>query len=71
MKDYGGVAAEQFMSRMAKLSARWTMERGISLGISDVTPSNLLLECKAQIIEEGYQECHCRQDNFTSEDVAE
>ncbi|CAG9322593.1 RPO31 [Blepharisma stoltei] len=58
VREYSPTEAAKFMRRMAKLSSRWTMERGITFGISDVTPSNELLSAKKSIIQAGVEECN-------------
>lgn len=58
VREYSSEDASQFMSRMAKLSSRWTMERGITFGISDVTPSQELISAKSAIISNGTEECN-------------
>ena len=57
VKNHSTLAASAFMLRVSKLSSRWTMERGISIGISDVTPSDLLIQSKKTILESSMQEC--------------
>ena len=57
VRDHSPQEAGDFMLRMAKLSSRWTMEKGISIGISDVTPSQLLLDNKKDILDTSIQEC--------------
>ena len=57
IKEYSEQAAVSYMIRMAKLSARWTMERGITMGLSDVTPSKALLDAKEGILQKGFEEC--------------
>lgn len=57
VREHSDVEASEFMLRMAKLSSRWTMEKGISIGISDVTPSDLLLNNKKNILDFSIQDC--------------
>lgn len=57
VRNHSEEAASNFMLRISKFSARWTMERGISIGISDVTPSNLLLSNKKNILRSSMEEC--------------
>ena len=57
LRDFGPDYAARAMSRLAKLSARWLSNRGFSIGISDVNPSNNLLLRKGALIEEAYKKC--------------
>ena len=57
VREHSPDEAASFMLRMAKFSSRWTMEKGISIGISDVTPSDLLLENKKSILENSIHDC--------------
>ncbi|PVV02627.1 hypothetical protein BB560_002917 [Smittium megazygosporum] len=55
LHNYGNYEAAQVMNRLAKLSARWSCNQGFSIGISDVTPGELLRERKDVIIEAAYK----------------
>ncbi|KAF2186274.1 DNA-directed RNA polymerase III subunit RPC1 [Zopfia rhizophila CBS 207.26] len=57
MRDFGPDHAVQAMNRLAKLSARWLTNCGFSIGISDVTPSGILVRKKQTLIEEAYAKC--------------
>ncbi|OMJ65718.1 hypothetical protein SteCoe_37735 [Stentor coeruleus] len=57
VRSHSAAEASEFMLRMSKFSSRWTMEKGISIGISDVTPSNLLLDNKKDILGSSMKEC--------------
>lgn len=57
VRNHSQEAASNFMLRISKFSSRWTMEKGISIGISDVTPSNLLLTNKTSILQSSMEEC--------------
>ena len=57
MRDYGQEVAASFMNRVAKLSARWMGNRGFSIGIDDVQPSNKLAEEKIKVVQKGYSDC--------------
>lgn len=45
------------MCRLSKLSARWMGELGFSIGITDVTPADILNERKGAAIDKGNAEC--------------
>jgi DNA-directed RNA polymerase III subunit RPC1 len=64
VREHSTEEAGEFMLRMSKLSSRWTMERGISIGISDVTPSDLLLNNKKNILDTSIQECESVIDQW-------
>lgn len=57
MRDFGPDHAVQGMNRLAKLSARWLTNNGFSIGISDVTPGEMLNRKKQALIEEAYAKC--------------
>jgi DNA-directed RNA polymerase III subunit RPC1 len=57
MRDFGPDHAVQGMNRLAKLSARWLTNNGFSLGISDVTPGDLLNRKKQALVQEAYAKC--------------
>ncbi|KAF2475560.1 DNA-directed RNA polymerase III subunit RPC1 [Lindgomyces ingoldianus] len=57
MRDFGPDHAVQGMNRLAKLSARWLTNNGFSIGISDVTPGDVLVRKKQALIEEAYAKC--------------
>lgn len=56
LRDYGADEAAAAMNRMAKLCARYLGNRGFSIGISDVTPSDELEQYKHQLVTEAYAE---------------
>lgn len=41
IRDYGAEEATRCMTRLSKFAARYTCERGFSIGIEDVTPSGM------------------------------
>ncbi len=53
IRDYGPHEAIRCMSRLAKLCARFLGDRGFSIGIDDVTPSNKMINIKQTILMEG------------------
>ncbi|KAK9796706.1 hypothetical protein WJX73_006743 [Symbiochloris irregularis] len=55
--DYSPQTAAIVMHRLAKLSARFTGNRGFSIGIDDVTPAPLLQAKKQATVSAGYAEC--------------
>lgn len=57
MRDFGPDYAVQGMNRLAKLSARWLSNNGFSLGLSDVTPGEMLVRKKQALIQEAYAKC--------------
>lgn len=57
LRDYGPDEAAGAMNRMAKLCARFLGNRGFSIGISDVTPSDDLEELKQNLVTKAYEEC--------------
>ncbi|KAH5525846.1 DNA-directed RNA polymerase subunit [Parastagonospora nodorum] len=57
MRDFGPEHAVQGMNRLARLSARWLTNNGFSLGISDVTPGEVLNQKKQALVEEAYAKC--------------
>ena len=56
-RDDSCQSATAFMSRLAKLTSRYLCDRGLSIGLEDVTPSDSLLQSKGELIEKGYFEC--------------
>ncbi|GAD97439.1 DNA-directed RNA polymerase III subunit RPO31 [Paecilomyces variotii No. 5] len=54
LRDYGPAAAAEGMNRLSKLSARWFTNMGFSIGITDVYPSDKLLQSKAKLVESAY-----------------
>ncbi|KAH8723412.1 hypothetical protein GQ44DRAFT_710242 [Phaeosphaeriaceae sp. PMI808] len=57
MRDFGPEHAVQGMNRLSRLSARWLTNNGFSLGISDVTPGQVLNEKKQALVQEAYAKC--------------
>ena len=56
LRDYGPDEAAAAMNRMAKLCARYLGNRGFSIGISDVTPSQELEDYKHDLVTTAYSE---------------
>ncbi|GME94024.1 unnamed protein product [Ambrosiozyma monospora] len=57
LRDYGAVEAAKAMNRMAKLCARFLGNRGFSIGINDVTPSEDVKAKKEVLVENAYAKC--------------
>jgi DNA-directed RNA polymerase III subunit RPC1 len=45
------------MLRVSKFSSRWLSNYGMSIGISDVSPFQELIEEKKALLEIGYKNC--------------
>jgi DNA-directed RNA polymerase III subunit RPC1 len=56
IRDFGPVEATRCMSRLAKLTARFICDRGFSIGIDDVTPSQRMLSLKEKILKDGQKQ---------------
>ncbi|KIX00695.1 uncharacterized protein Z518_09760 [Rhinocladiella mackenziei CBS 650.93] len=57
-RDFGPDAAAQGMNRLSKLCARWLGNQGFTVGISDVTPPDMLVKAKADMIAKVFEECN-------------
>eukprot|EP01156_Anaeramoeba_ignava_P023486 Anaeramoba_ignava/c21581_g1_i1.p1 GENE.c21581_g1_i1~~c21581_g1_i1.p1 ORF type:complete len:1334 (+),score=351.32 c21581_g1_i1:1841-5842(+) len=66
LRDYSNTFAAKCMSRLSRLTSRFLAELGFSIGISDVQPSEDLLEKKEKIINTGYQKCENYIEQFNS-----
>jgi DNA-directed RNA polymerase III subunit RPC1 len=53
IRDFGAQEAVRCMSRLAKLCARFLGDRGFSIGIDDVTPTEKMKAIKEKILVEG------------------
>eukprot|EP01060_Flectonema_neradi_P006863 TRINITY_DN14720_c0_g1_i1.p1 TRINITY_DN14720_c0_g1~~TRINITY_DN14720_c0_g1_i1.p1 ORF type:complete len:1471 (+),score=275.26 TRINITY_DN14720_c0_g1_i1:63-4475(+) len=53
----GHAYSAKCMWRLSRLTSRWLMNHGFSIGINDVTPSKILVEQKDIIIQKGYEDC--------------
>ena len=56
-RDFGPDAAAKSMTRLSKLCARWLGNQGFSVGISDVTPPEMLKQVKDDKIKEVFDQC--------------
>lgn len=55
LRDFGSTAAAEMLDRWAKFCSRFMgNHRGLSIGISDVTPSEKVRDIKHDILSEGY-----------------
>eukprot|EP00741_Cyanophora_paradoxa_P024408 tig00022075_g23567.t1 len=63
-RDYSPAVAAACMSRLAKATARWLIECGMTIGIEDVTPSPRLTELKRELIHAGYKKCEAVIQEF-------
>eukprot|EP00744_Colponema_vietnamica_P003968 GILI01006003.1.p1 GENE.GILI01006003.1~~GILI01006003.1.p1 ORF type:complete len:1223 (+),score=408.56 GILI01006003.1:351-3671(+) len=57
IRDNSPWVAAQCMGRLAKLSARWLMNHGMTIGIEDVTPFKKLLDLKEVLVKKAYETC--------------
>jgi DNA-directed RNA polymerase III subunit RPC1 len=57
MREYSPAYAALCMSRLARLTSRFLMNYGFSIGISDVTPSLSVSKGKSSIVNDGYAVC--------------
>ncbi|CCD66619.1 DNA-directed RNA polymerase subunit [Caenorhabditis elegans] len=57
MRDYGEDAAVDAMWRLARMAPVFLSNRGFSIGIGDVRPSEQLLREKGQLVDNGYSKC--------------
>lgn len=57
LRDFGPAAAAEGMNRLSKLSARWFTNMGFSIGITDVYPSERLIQSKNDLVEAAYAAC--------------
>jgi DNA-directed RNA polymerase III subunit RPC1 len=57
LRDFGPPAAAEGMNRLSKLCARWFTNVGFSIGITDVYPSERLIQSKNDLVEKAYADC--------------
>lgn len=57
LRDFGPDAAVGAMNRLARLCARYLGNRGFSIGIGDVFPTERLNERKDNLVKVAYREC--------------
>lgn len=63
-RDNSVEVAAQCMLRVAKFSARWITNYGMSIGISDVTPFQILINEKQNLLDAGYANCEKLIDQY-------
>lgn len=56
-RDFGPDASAQGMNRLSKLCARWLGNQGFTVGISDVTPTDMLVGVKSDMISRVFDDC--------------
>ena len=54
LQDWGQDAATTAMWRLSRMASYFLMEKGLSIGIGDVTPGQGLLIAKHQLLNAGY-----------------
>jgi DNA-directed RNA polymerase III subunit RPC1 len=64
LRDFGPDEAVLAMNRLSKLSARYLTNRGFSIGISDVYPSQTLKDKKHHLVTVAYEECEALIQKF-------
>lgn len=57
-RDFGPDASAQGMNRLSKLCARWLGNQGFTVGISDVTPTDMLVGVKSEMISKVFEDCN-------------
>ena len=57
LREFSSKHAATLLNRVAKLSARWIGNRGFSIGIDDVTPTERVNATKEKLLEKGYNTC--------------
>ena len=56
-RDFGPDVAARAMTRLSRLCARWLGDQGFSVGISDVTPPELLNKAKGDMVSNVFKQC--------------
>lgn len=64
LRDYGADEAGKAMNRMAKLTSRYMGEKGFSIGINDVIPSQAVKDKKNEMVRIAYKKCDDLIDLF-------
>lgn len=71
LRDYGPIETAAIMDRWAKFCGRYMgTQRGFSIGISDVTPTEALTEMKHDILLEGYKEADLTIEKYENGSLA-
>ncbi|KAF7991817.1 hypothetical protein HCN44_010618 [Aphidius gifuensis] len=63
LRDWGEESATTAMWRLARMASHYLMNRGFSIGISDVKPDKKLIQGKLELLDKGYEQC----DEFIEE----
>ncbi|XP_030370344.1 DNA-directed RNA polymerase III subunit RPC1 [Scaptodrosophila lebanonensis] len=58
LRDFGEAYATKAMWRLSRIASYFIQNRGFSFGISDVTPSQKLLQHKEALLDRGYAKCN-------------
>jgi len=67
LRDFGVTAAANMLDRWAKFCSRFMgNHRGLSIGISDVTPSDTVRKIKHDILSEGYKKAESTINQYES-----
>jgi DNA-directed RNA polymerase III subunit RPC1 len=53
IRDFGPEDAIRCMTRLSKMTSRFLMDRGCTIGVDDVTPSKSVTDLKENIVKEG------------------
>eukprot|EP00921_Rhytidocystis_pertsovi_P023540 GHVQ01037648.1.p1 GENE.GHVQ01037648.1~~GHVQ01037648.1.p1 ORF type:complete len:1582 (+),score=151.70 GHVQ01037648.1:212-4957(+) len=64
IRDDSSRVAAQCMGRLAKLAARWFSNKGMTIGIDDVTPGPKVERLKNELVENGYLRVEEELKNF-------
>jgi DNA-directed RNA polymerase III subunit RPC1 len=70
LRDSSAEASALTMGRLAKITSRFLMDYGFSIGIVDVQPTPRLTEEKAKLLARGYLQCKDKTDAFNSGNLA-
>lgn len=57
LRDFGSEQVKIFLTRLTKLTSRFLMNWGFSIGLDDVTPTEELDTLKKNIIKQNYNGC--------------
>mmetsp|Transcript_19222 Transcript_19222/g.22238 ORF Transcript_19222/g.22238 Transcript_19222/m.22238 type:complete len:96 (-) Transcript_19222:975-1262(-) len=69
IRNCSSETAAKCMLRLSKFASRWISNYGMSIGISDVIPYQII-EKKAEIIKNGYDKCDKLIDKFNQGKLA-
>ena len=64
LRDHSAEASAQAMGRLAKLTSRFLMDHGFSIGINDVQPTARLTVEKEKLLRRGYRHCSEKTEAF-------